>query len=111
MDSPRVSWVRCFRLQLHFLCTTPAGMGNEVRAIVHPQMGRWWIHTEQLLDRVNGLAPSSDANVQTVPAVFIRNIQKHQSATIHCLIELEGDGPHVVRVLDPKLPPGAVSGP
>jgi len=31
------------RRQCHFLCTIPAGMGNKLVSIVHPQVGGCWM--------------------------------------------------------------------
>jgi hypothetical protein len=77
-------------------------MGNELRAVVHSQMGGGWIPPEEFLDgsdHIHRLAPPADTTGQADAAVFIDNIQEFQSAAILCLIELKVDCPHVVRVL------------
>jgi len=76
-------------------------MGNELRAIVHPQMGRCWIQLEELLNRVDHVhcrTPTANPNRQADAAEFIDHVQELQRAAIHHLIELEVDRPDVVRV-------------
>jgi len=87
-------------------------MGNELRTIVHPQVGWRWIQLEQLLDRVdhiNSLASPADTNGQADVAVFIQHVQEFQRPAIHRLIELEVDRPDVVWIVGPQQLPGAVS--
>lgn len=89
-------------------------MGNELRSIVHPQMGGCWILPEKFLngvDHIDSFASSADTNGQAHAAVFIHDIQELQPSAIHCLVELEVDRPHVVRVLGSQQLPGAVCGP
>jgi hypothetical protein len=77
-------------------------MGNELRAVVHPQMSGGWILPEEFLNgsnQIHRLAPPADTNGQAGSAVFIENIQELQSAAIHCLVELKVNRPHMVRVL------------
>ena len=77
------------------------GMGNELRAIVHPQMCRCWVELEQILDRVNHLespATSTYTDRQADAAVFIDHVQEFEHAPIHHLVELEVDRPDVVGV-------------
>jgi hypothetical protein len=77
-------------------------MGNELGAIVHSQMGGCWILIEKFLNRVDhidSLASSPNTNSQAHATVFIHNIEYFQSTSIHRLVELEVDRPHVVRVL------------
>ena len=60
-------------------------MGNELRAIVHPQMGRRWIQLEEILNRVdhvNSLAPAAYPNSQTDAAVFINHVQELEPAPV-----------------------------
>jgi hypothetical protein len=83
-------------------------MGNELRSIVHPQMGGCWILPEKYLngvDHIDSFASSADTNGQAKPAVFIHNIQEFQPSDIHRLVELEVNRPHVVRVLSSQQLP------
>jgi len=86
-------------------------MSNELRAVVHPQMGGGWILPEEFLNgsnHIHRLAPPADTNGQADAALFIKNIQEFQSAAIHGLIELKVNRPHVMRVLGSEQRSGAV---
>jgi hypothetical protein len=55
------------------------GIGNELGAIVHPQMGRGWMVTEQFLDGSNHIrcfATPADTNGQASTTEFIDNIEE-----------------------------------
>jgi hypothetical protein len=57
---------------------------------------------EEFLNRVNHidcLTSSTNTNGQAHATVLIHNIEQFQSASIHCLVELEVDCSHMVRVL------------
>ena len=89
-------------------------MGNKLRAIVHAQMGGCWMLLEEFLngiDYINSFASSADTDGQTKATVFIHNIEELQSASIHRLVELEVDRPHVVVVFGSQKLPGAVRWP
>jgi hypothetical protein len=86
-------------------------MGNELWAVVHPQMGGGWILSEEFLNRsdhIHRIAPPADTNGQAGAAVFIENIQELQPAAIHCLVELKVNRPHMVRVFSSQQRSGAV---
>jgi hypothetical protein len=81
-------------------------MGNELRSIVHLQVGWRWIQIEQLLNRVdhvNGLATPADTNGQADAAVFIQHVQECECTAIYRLIELEVDCPELVWIVGPQL--------
>ena len=83
-------------------------MGNELRSIVHPQMGGCWILLEKFLngvDHIDSFGSSADTNSQAHPAVLIHTIQEFQRSAIHRLVELEVNRPHVVRVLSSQQLP------
>lgn len=89
-------------------------MGNELRAVVHPQMGGGWVLPEEFLNgsnHIHRLAPPADTNSQADAAVFIENVQEFQSAAIHSLIKLKINRPYMVRVLSSQQRSGAVCGP
>jgi hypothetical protein len=54
-------------------------MGNELGAIVHSQMDRYWILPEEFLNRVDHIASltlSPETNSQAHATVFIHNIEQ-----------------------------------
>jgi hypothetical protein len=51
------------------------------------------------VDHIDCLASSANTNSQAYATVFIHNIERFQSASIHRLVELEVDCLYVVRVL------------
>ena len=64
--------------------------------------------TEQLLNGGNHilcLAAPADTNGQASTTEFIDNIEEFQSASIHRLVELEVDRPHVMRIFGSKQLP------
>ena len=76
-------------------------MGNELRAIVHPQIVRCWIQLEDFLDCVDHVhcrTPATNPNRQVNAAEFIDQVQELERSVIHRLIELELDYPRVVRI-------------
>ena len=80
-------------------------MGNELRAIVHSQMGRCCNQLEQLLDRVdhaNSCVPAANPNSQANAAEIIDHVQELEGRAIHRLIELEVDRSDVVRLFVPQ---------
>jgi len=80
-------------------------MGNERRAIVHPQVSRRWIQIELLLDRVNhihSLTTADHPNRHADPAEFVDHLQELERASIHRLVELKVDRPHMVRGFGPQ---------
>ncbi len=71
-------------------------------------MGGGWMLTEQLLNGGNHilcLAAPADTNGQASTTEFIDNIEEFQSASIHRLVELEVDRPHVMRIFGSKQLP------
>jgi hypothetical protein len=77
-------------------------------------MGGGWILPEEFLNgsnHIHRLAPPADTNGQADAAVFVKNIQKFQSAAIHSLIKLKINRPYMVRVLGPQQRSGAVRWP
>ena len=53
------------------------GVGDELRAIVHPQMNGRWVELEQLLNRVDNLsspAAPGDSNSQEEATVLIDHL-------------------------------------
>jgi len=78
------------------------GVGDEFRAVVHPQMGGRWVDLEQLLDRVDHLrspAAPTDSNGQAEAAVLVNHVQELKGPPIHGLVELEIDRPDVMGIL------------
>ena len=69
-------------------------MDNEPGYIVHPQIGRYWIGIEQILDyvdHIHSLAEATHPNHQTDSAVFIDHVQGLEHAPVYRLIELGVD--------------------
>ena len=67
-------------------------VGNELRAIVHPQVSRRWIQLEWLLDcvdHINSPTAAANPNGQAGLAEFIHPFQELERVAIHRLIELE----------------------
>ena len=76
-------------------------MGNELRAILHSQLGRCWLELEQLPDRVDLLssfAATANMNSQADSASFNDHVQELEGVTLHCLVELEVDRLYVMLV-------------
>jgi len=83
-------------------------MGDEFRAVVHPQMDGGWIQLDQILNRVDhlsGSAAPADPNRQAEPAVLVDHVQELEGPPIHRLVELEIDGPDMVGILGPQQLP------
>ena len=71
-------------------------VGNELRAIVHPQVSRRWIQLEWLLDcvdHINSPTAAANPNSQADAAEFIHHFQELERVAIHRLIELEVECP------------------
>ena len=64
-------------------------MGNELRPIVHAQMGRWWIQLEEFIDHVQELGGTA----------------------VQCLVELGVDRPDVMLIFREQQLPAATSRP
>ena len=80
----------------------PQGVGDEFRAIAHPQMSGRWVELEQLLDRVNHLsspAAPADSIGQAEAAVLIDHVEELEGPPIHRLVEMEVDRRDVMWIL------------
>jgi len=89
---PSLIPVTCKQCCNHSQCTLVQCVGDELRAIVPPQMGVWWVTPDQLLDHVDhlcSLAAPTDLNGQAVAAVVVDHVQELKGPPIYGLVELE----------------------
>ena len=99
---PRWTWCDVGRISTAPGTPLLQGVGDEFRAIVHPQMGLRWIELEQLLDRVDHLsspAAPADSNGQAEAAVLIGHTEELESPPTHRLVEMDVDQPDVMWIL------------
>jgi len=111
MASPRVNLAGCSLYRTIACAPLLQGMSHEVRAIVHVEMGRCWIHLEQILDCVDHIyimTTATHPNRQADTAIYIDVVQEFEGAAIHCLAKLDLDRPEVVRILSSQQVPGSV---
>ncbi len=83
----------------------PQRPGHELGTIVHAQvLGRSPLGDEALYDRDDGVGVTGSAHPhgQSLPGVLVDDVQQLQPPAIGGLVELEVQGPHLVRALRPQ---------